>query len=425
MRRAPTLGEAVLAQSANPIHVDKIRRGWCGALLSLALASGCGAQSAGEHAACTSDLPEGFRCQQALSVEQSECSGNATGETLTPSVHWTTDGKALHIEDVRFRCKQSVCAYVDTSSRGSTAQVLLQPCDMSPSTVYRCDCGYSFDVPISLPSTTTGVSVQQRSDAYGGGEPTSRVIGNVAVGATAKLCDDSTALRFAMNVAGGNLSGLPPALSELGWALLLIDGQCRYYAMTQPDREIRTGVLSDTQAQSFSLELSLGAWDGLSASGGCSDASGQNFAFGPDRASISCASTALSVAGDRWLEQLYDQGTAVGGPVRYWVLEASNSQWPESNPDVALPYPLREPPSEVSDPFEPGNVSIASGADATKLRELRAQYQATTPIPLAPEYSVPVVVATPETGTQYCNLSLRDTVPFEVDGQLKIDDFIE
>lgn len=389
------------------------------------LVTGCGGESAGgteSLSECASDLPAGFSCERALSVGQSECSANAPGVTLTPNVHWSTDGKALHIEDARYRCNQSVCAYLDASS--AEAKVLLQPCEMSPSTVARCDCRYSFDLPVALPATTTSVSLQLRSDAYGG-EPTSQAIGSVTVGGAAKLCDGSTALRFAMNAGGGNLSGLPPFLAELGWSLLLIDGQCRYYAMTAPDHEIRTGVLSEADAQAFSQELSLGDWQGLPLSQSCPDAGVQTFAFGPDRTSVSCESTPLSQASDLWLERLYQAGSPVGGLVRYWLTEPSNQQWPESNPDAALPYPLAGAPATISGPFERGTPLVAADADdAAKLRALRAQYQASPAFTLAPQYSIPVVLST-SNGSEYYNLSLRDTVPFEVEGALAIEAFIQ
>ena len=396
---------------------------WLAAALLIA---GCGGQSAGgapAQAECANDLPAGFSCQRSLSVQQSECEGNATGVSLTPNVHWSTDGKALHLEDTRFRCNQSVCAYLDASS--AEAKVLLQPCEMSPSTVARCTCAYSFDVPVTLPAATSSVTVELRSDAYGG-EPTSQAVGSVTVGAAAKLCDGSTALRFAMNSGGGNLSGLPPFLAELGWSLLLIDGQCRYYAMTAPDREIRSGTLSEIDAQSLSEELSLGAWQGLPLSRGCPDAGVQTFAFGPDRTSVSCESTSLSKASDVWLKRLYEAGSPVDGPIRYWLMEASNEQWPESHPDAALPYPFPGPLGAISAPYRPASAMVTSNvADAATLRALRAEYQAAPPFSPAPLYSIPIVFNASESKSEYYDLSLRDTVPFELDGTLAIDAFIE
>ena len=399
---------------------NRLQLGLLGAAL---LATGCGGQNVGgSESRCASDLPAGFSCERSLPVEQSQCSGNATGSTLTPNVHWSTDGNALHVEDARFRCNQSVCAYLDASSK--EAQVLLQPCEMSPSTVARCDCGYSFDVPVTLPQASRSVTVELRSDAYGG-EPTSQALGTLNVGSSAKLCDGSSALRFAASSGGGNLSGLPPFLSEIGWSLLLIDGQCHYYAMTAPDREIRSGTLSEADAQSFSQELSLGAWQGLPEPRGCPDAGVASFAFGPDRAAVSCESTALTQASAAWLERLYEAGSPVDGPVRYWVTQPSNEQWPESNPEIALPYPLTEAPAEITRPYEPGAPLIALDSDAAKLRALRAEYQATTHVQLAPYYSVPIMLGAPGHGPTYYDLSLRDTVPFEVDGALAILAFIQ
>jgi len=407
--------------------VNALRVGLVSGFLGAALlATGCGGQSAGSGSpsGCANDLPAGFSCESALRVEQSECLGNATGVGLTPNVHWSTDGQALHVADARFRCNQTVCAYLDGSS--TEAKILLQPCEMKPGTVARCDCGYSFDVPVALPAVISSVSVELRSDAYAS-EPTSQALGSVKAGVGATLCDGSTALRFAMNSGGGNLSGLPAFLSEIGWQLLLIDGQCRYHAMTAPDHEIRTGMLNEAEAQDFSQELSLGAWQGLRPSPGCPDAGVQTFAFGPDRTSVSCESTPLSQASARWLDRLYQAGTPVDGSIRFWLTEASNERWPDSNPEAALPYPLSGPLGAISEPFGPAQVIVTSNAaDAASLRGLRAQYQAAMPqISALPQYSIPVVFSPSESESKYYDLSLRDTLPFEVDGALAIDAFIE
>ena len=61
---------------------------------------------------------------------------------------------------------------------------------------------------------------------------------------------------------------------------------------------------------------------------------------------------------------------------------------------------------------------------SAKLRALRARYQATPPFPLAPQYSIPVVFSA-SNGSEYYDLSLRDTVPFEADGALAIEAFIQ
>jgi len=72
------------------------------------------------------------------------------------------------------------------------------------------------------------------------------------------LCDGKDALRFAVQSGGGNVSGIPSLVLETGFSFLLIDGRCRYYAMTAPDQEIRTGTLTATDAQNLSVDFLLG-----------------------------------------------------------------------------------------------------------------------------------------------------------------------
>ncbi len=392
-----------------------------GALLAAVGLGGCGGSSA--SAPSSAELPVGFDSQRQLSVEQGECSDNTVGTPLTASVRWSTDGKALQVDSATFRCEQAVCAYLDASD--ADAELLLQPCDMHPATVTKCVCGYSFRVPIALPSDATRVAVQVRGDSFGGThEP--ETIGSVFVGKNAALCDGSSALRFAATNGGGNLNGIPALVAELGWSFLLIDGQCRYYAMTAPDHAIHSATLSDADAASLAGDFQLGAWNGLDRPpSGCSDAPTQGFAFGADRVHSSCETTALTTANDKWLPRLYDAGSPVSGVVRYWVVEPSNEQWPTSSPASALPYPLADPTNIASTPFAPAKPQVALGSGANALRGLRTDYQQRMRSVLAPAYSLPVVVTAGGNGARYFDLAMRDTVPFEVDGVLAVDAFLE
>jgi hypothetical protein len=240
------------------------------------------------------------------------------------------------------------------------------------------------------------------------------------------LCNGRDSLRFAAQSAGGNVTGIPSLVLETGFTLLLIDGRCRYYAMTAPDQEVRTGVLAATDAQSLSSDFLLGHWQGLERAGfGCPDAGSQAFAFAEDRAESSCTTTPLTSALALWLERLYDAGSKVSGAVRYGVVEASDSAWPDKSQQSALTYPFKDPAPIATDPFVEMKVQVASGADAETLRELRAAYQSSTkPVP-APSYGIPVKVEGPDEAFTYYNLVIRDTVPFEIDGVLAIEDFIE
>jgi hypothetical protein len=67
----------------------------------------------------------------------------------------------------------------------------------------------------------------------------------------------------------------------------------------------------------------------------------------------------------------------------------------------------------------------SNAADAAGLRALRAQYQAMPPLSVPPRYSIPIVFGPSESEPKYYDLSLRDTLPFEVDGALAVDAFIE
>ena len=271
------------------------------------------------------------------------------------------------------------------------------------------------------PSSTGGGGA---ASVAGGGAAS--VAGGAGTVDSPALCNGSDSLRFAVQSGGGNLSGIPSLVIETGFEFLLIDGQCRYYAMTAPDHEIRTGTLVAADAQSLSDDFLLGHWQGLEHSGfGCPDAGTQSFAFGRDRAESSCATTPLTTALGSWLDRLYDAGSPVTGVVRYGVIEASDQAWPNNNLQSALVYPFKDPAPIATPPFVDMKPQLASGADATTLRELRATYQdGPMPVP-APSYSIPVKVESVESEPKYYDLVIRDTVPFETNGVLSVDDFIE
>ena len=73
--------------------------------------------------------------------------------------------------DAHFRCDQEVAAYAKV--RGNAVDILVQPADMNPRTVAKCDCLYdiTFSV-IDLPPATYDVTVQRRWDEkHGVGDP--------------------------------------------------------------------------------------------------------------------------------------------------------------------------------------------------------------------------------------------------------------
>jgi len=238
------------------------------------------------------------------------------------------------------------------------------------------------------------------------------------------LCNGRDALRFAAMIGGGNLTGIPSIVIETGFQYLLIDGHCRYYAMTAPGEEVRSGVLTAADAKTLSDDFLLGNWQALDPGPGCPDAGIDVFAFGRERSHSSCTTTPLTSAFAVWLERLYDSGSPVSGEVRYGVVIPSHEQWPE-HPEAALTYPFKDPAPIATEPFVAMQPQMASGAEAATLRALRATYQSGPKAVLAPQYAVPVKVESADAAPTYYNLVMRDTVPFETNNYLSLDDVIE
>jgi hypothetical protein len=80
------------------------------------------------------------------------------------AAHAAGEGR-LRVEylDAHFRCDQRVTAFAKVT--GSNVDVLVQPVDMSPSAVAKCDCLYNiaFEVP-RLAAGTYEVTIHRRWD---------------------------------------------------------------------------------------------------------------------------------------------------------------------------------------------------------------------------------------------------------------------
>lgn len=131
--------------------------------LALLLLAGCGDDP---------ELPAAWQGASRLAVRQSSC---MSGQPLTapqPRLELTAgaDGVEGTFREAQFRCgPQKVCAYVVESN--GAARVLMQPCDMHPSSVPKCTCLY--DVSFALPGQEGRATVElyQRPDFYGLSEP--------------------------------------------------------------------------------------------------------------------------------------------------------------------------------------------------------------------------------------------------------------
>jgi len=124
---------------------------------------------------CAPDLPEGW--QDAESVDdftQDECddTGGTDPDEVETTVTATADDPGLRVvgEGVFFRCSQDVEGFFRT--RGDAVDVLVQPVDMNPRSVAKCDCSYRIEagIPEEPPAT---VNLYRRSDHHGQdeGEP--------------------------------------------------------------------------------------------------------------------------------------------------------------------------------------------------------------------------------------------------------------
>jgi hypothetical protein len=111
------------------------------------------------------DLPDSWAGAQELAVDQSSCGGNP----YLPShegLMLVRDMARLRGTYVKapFRCNQSVCAYALVDRAG--ARVLVQPCQMNPATVTKCDCLYDVSFTLGGVEAGTMVELHRRWDRY-------------------------------------------------------------------------------------------------------------------------------------------------------------------------------------------------------------------------------------------------------------------
>lgn len=146
------------------------------ALIGLwAALSGCSGES--EPAV---DLPADWKSAQRIaSFEQSACSGSPY-EGPAESIEAVAGTKSIHatIHRAHFRCDQPVEGY----SRRSVGllDVLVQPVEMSPETVVKCDCLYELDMTLPVAAGSYELTVYRRWDHLSGNDEP-RFIGTASV----------------------------------------------------------------------------------------------------------------------------------------------------------------------------------------------------------------------------------------------------
>lgn len=123
------------------------------------------------------DLPAGWEdAERVEDFAQAECGD--TGELVLAGE--ARDGAtALSVDHVGARCAQELEAWWQPGG-DATAEVLVQPVDMSPASVAKCDCAYdlAMTLPVAAPVT---LDVYQRGDRHGDDDPQPRSLGTVAV----------------------------------------------------------------------------------------------------------------------------------------------------------------------------------------------------------------------------------------------------
>ncbi|MFT7521138.1 MAG: hypothetical protein ACI9MC_003289 [Kiritimatiellia bacterium] len=123
------------------------------------------------------DLPEGWEEATAIfDFTQSACAGdpltddvvqNVEGQALSGSVRFTWS-------HITFRCDQAVQGYV---RRGEgVADVLVQPLDLEPDDIARCNCLYNLDMAFNTPSGPTDIGFWRRPDVLDGPNPPVQVL---------------------------------------------------------------------------------------------------------------------------------------------------------------------------------------------------------------------------------------------------------
>ncbi|XXT14968.1 hypothetical protein WME94_32440 [Sorangium sp. So ce429] len=95
------------------------------------------------------DLPEGWEDAEAIEgLTQSECLASAYDATVKETLAATPANGAVRLDyrAAHFRCEQEVEGFVRTA--GGKVEVLVQPAEMDPSAVVRCDCRYDIGMKI-------------------------------------------------------------------------------------------------------------------------------------------------------------------------------------------------------------------------------------------------------------------------------------
>lgn len=119
-------------------------------------------------AGCGPDLPAGWERARSLELEQSECRGPSYHQQSEVQASARAGGIEVRYLRASFRCEQQVEAFLRVGEGGY--EVLFQPEDLDPKSVFRCNCAYDLQASFEAPAGTHAVTVWHRGDRYGDGE---------------------------------------------------------------------------------------------------------------------------------------------------------------------------------------------------------------------------------------------------------------
>jgi len=155
--------------------------------LALAPSAFLGAACSSNGSVGSSDtLPVGWTGAKNLPIQQSACNNDDLTAMAAIDITDAGGSLAVAIKDVEFRCNQQICGY--SLDVAATTRVLLQPCDLHPTTVTRCDCMYDMTLTLPPRSDRVEVSVYRRTDYYGAmTTPNPQLVADTRVGPKALL----------------------------------------------------------------------------------------------------------------------------------------------------------------------------------------------------------------------------------------------
>lgn len=238
-----------------------------------------------------------------------------------------------------------------------------------------------------------------------------------------EICDGSSGLRFAMLMRGEeNVAGGEEVVDQNGAAFLHVDGTCRFWA--KPIglyEETRTGTLEEEQAGALAETFSYAIWPSLEGRYLNPDAIGATWwIFHDSEIGFGCyagcpgAPAEVLAAYEAFHPEIgsaWDSGESMTGPLRVLVVPIGYVGEANVGPfiDIAIPWPFKVPPEEVSpwmendsEPPEGGYLETDEEV-VTTLREARA----------GKDYDYPCCLAVGPVEDRYFTLHLRDVLPFE------------